>query len=442
MALATFALALGTRARAADPPKTDAPLVAVPADEALPATLTLGAAVARFRARGLGLLLADAAKVRAEGDYESAAAVANPNLSFGYGPTFNYSIAPPCSGCTRYAIQWQLDDGGAIVDLLSGKRGLRKEAAKSAVLAAKMARADAERNLVSLVKQQCAQVVLAVATLRAQEAARDGWAKTLKLSRDQFPAVIDAGALARVEVQALEAEQQVTYARASLRQARVGLAFLLGVRGATTDFVTDDALLDAKTPASLAGASEASLRAIAQKRRPDLLAARASERSAAANLALAERSVVPTVVLSVEYSGLAFGQQGASPTFVAPGVAATLPVFYQSQGEIARATAGRDAQALLRAKVEAQLAADVGTAWAAVSGNRELVQRIDEKILPAALTARDVIRDQHAAGGAQLVDLLDAERTLRAARIERATDVAAFWVAVFQLEQAIGEELP
>ena len=92
---------------------------------------------------------------------------------------------------------------------------------------------DAERTLVAQVKQQYAQVVLARATLEFDVTVQETMTTTLELNKLRYPRMIDEGGLARVEIQKLEADQSVASAAMSLRQAQVGLAFLLGVRSTT-----------------------------------------------------------------------------------------------------------------------------------------------------------------------------------------------------------------
>src|ERR1700733_8996262 len=71
---------------------------AVPPDVAIPSPLSLDAALDILDKRGLDLLIADAAVRTAEANAQTAAAVANPQLSFSTGPMLNYDSSLP--GCT------------------------------------------------------------------------------------------------------------------------------------------------------------------------------------------------------------------------------------------------------------------------------------------------------------------------------------------------------
>ena len=122
-------------------------------------------------------------------------------------------------------------------------------------------------------------------------------------------------------------------------------------------------------------------------------------------------------------------------------IQASLPVFYQQQGEIRRARADVDTQALHHAKALAQVASDVETAFAAYKAYRELVERMEAGMLDRARTARDVVEKQYRGGNLTLSDFLDSQRTYNTTRQEYLADLAAYWTAVFQLEQAVNEEL-
>jgi cobalt-zinc-cadmium efflux system outer membrane protein len=323
---------------------------------------------------------------------------------------------------------------------LTGKRGLRVKAARAALAAARMGRADAERNLVAQVKQQYVQVVLAKATLDFNRTVQETMTKTLELNKLRYPRLIDEGGLARVEIQKLEADQSVSTSAMSLRQAQVGLAFLLGVRTNTPDFAVEKTLLTFRVPTALEGKDERSLFELALGNRPDLKAQGYQRARALEALALARRTQIPDVTLSVQYSQIGTGQGVASPMAILFGAQMNLPVFYQQQGEVRRAHADLDTQALLYDKTIAQVASDLSSAWAAFNANRELVQRMESTLLSRARTARDILEKQYRAGSATLMDFLDAERTYIATNLEYLTDLTQYWTALFQLEQAVGVE--
>jgi cobalt-zinc-cadmium efflux system outer membrane protein len=207
----------------------------------------------------------------------------------------------------------------------------------------------------------------------------------------------------------------------------------------------DARVLDYAEPSALAGANEATLLRGALERRPDLLAAGYQKASADAQVAAARRQRFPDITLGATYSQLGTGGSAAggalSPPMVVFNVSAPLPVFYQQQGEVRVAEAQADTAALTRAKTAAQVASDVASGYAAYSTARRLVERMQGGLLKSSAVARDITRLQYQKGAASLTDLLDAQRAYVATNVEYFQDLASYWTAVFQLEQAVGTEL-
>jgi cobalt-zinc-cadmium efflux system outer membrane protein len=418
----------------------------VPVATDLPQVLSLDDALKIFRARGLDLLIAEAAVKSAEGDVGAAGAVPNPVVSGGYGRVFNY--APEnCPQCSSNYWAVGLSDSAALEDAISGKRGLRLKVARNALAAARLSRVDAQRTLEFQVKSTYLQVAQAVLAFRFAKEVAETDQKTLDIFQARYRSgAINEGDVARIETQKLESDQALDEADQGLRQARVALAFLVGVRGLVPDFEVDTKVLTFAQPPALADQTEERLMRTAFDRRPDLVAAGYQKASAEASIDLARRQRVPDITLSLNYSQVGTGGtsnlSSISPPMLVFGVSAPLPVFYQMQGELRRAEAAYDTNALGEAKATAQVVNDVATAYAAYVVANKLVQRMETGgLLKSAKTARDITRLQFEKGAAGLTDFLDAQRTYIATNVEYLQDETNYWTAVFQLEQAVGMEL-
>jgi cobalt-zinc-cadmium efflux system outer membrane protein len=409
----------------------------------LPARLTLDEALRIFRSQGLDLLIADANVESARGDERIASAIYNPSVGLGRGKSTTYDPTQGASpGCSDIYYQASVSEQGAIFDFLTGKRHLRVRVAKAALEAAKLSRVDAERTVSFTLKQQYVATILAKASLEFAGESQHSAEETLRLVgvRYRVGAVSEAD-VARAESAKLEADQAYDQGQQALRQAKVTLAFLLGVRGTPQEFDVGDEFLNARVPAALAAASRESLLDAALSGRPDLKASGAQKARAAASVALAKRQRIPDIPLTLSYFKEGTGQSAISPPTTTLSLSLTVPLFYQNQGEVAKARADSSTQQLQYVKLQAQVLSDVAGGFSAFQGARSRAERMESRLLERTQRARDLVRIQYEKGAASLLELLDAQRTLIATHLERLQDLSDYWTSVFQLEQAVGSDL-
>jgi cobalt-zinc-cadmium efflux system outer membrane protein len=388
-------------------------------------------------------LIADAAVASARGDLRIATAFQNPAVSGGAGPVFTYNPnLCDVPGCSNVSVAGNISDQGLLFDQVIGKRRLRIRSAKAALEAARLSRNDAERTLAFQLKQQFAQgAVSALALDFARETAAKT-AQTFQLIELRYKAgAVSEADVARAETDSLEAQQAVNTAEQALAQAKANLVFLIGVRSPIQDFDLDTSALRFEVPEALQLATPESLLSQALQHRPDLAAQVAQVESSSANLSLAMRQRIPDISVGAAYAAEGYGQQSVSPPAVVFSLSFTLPLLYQYQGEIAKAAADLRAQTVRRDKIEAQVGSDVATAFATFQAARSRVERMEGRLLDRARRARDLVEFQYKKGAASLLELLDAERTFIATNVEYRQNLADYWTAVFQLEQAIGTEL-
>ncbi len=417
----------------------------IPPPTELPPVVSMSDALQIFRAHGIDLLIAEAAVKSAEGDEGIAGAVPNPVATVGYGRALNYHPDPssPCDGCSADLWTFGLSDSAALEDSLSGKRSLRLKVARNALEAAKLSRKDAQRTLEYQVKSAYVQVAQAVLEYRFAKEVADSNAKTLEIFQVRYRGgAVNEGDVARIETQKLEADQALDSASQAVRQARVALAFLLGVRGVVPEYEVDTKVLDFAPNPALDAATEDGLMRAAFDRRPDLLASGYQRASAEAAIELARRQRFPDVSLSVNYTQQGTSSDSITPPTISVELQAPLPIFYQQQGDVKKAEAALDTNSLTQAKTTAQVVNDVANGWSSYLGAKQLVQRMETGgLLKSAKTARDITRLQFEKGAATLTDYLDAQRAYIATNVEYIQDVTNYWTAVFGLEQAVGTEL-
>ena len=412
-------------------------------DTTIPAHLTLANAVDLFRHRGFDLLVAEAAVQDAEGDVRVAGAVPNPSIGGAAGTALGYTVpAANCAGCSGTAFNAQLSEQGALTDMIFGKRGLRLEVARAALQSARLGRDDAKRTLESLLKQQFLQTVLTTNALAFARDVQDSTNHTTDLFRIKYKnGAVSETDVARIETLSLEADQGVDSAIEAERLAKVSLAFLLGVRGTLPEFELDGSWIEHDAPNSLDLMSEAQLIAAAKQHRPDLKQATVEKQRASAGIDLAYRGNVPSIAIAANYNQQGTGPNALSPPTLTVGVSLPLPLFYQMQGEIEKAQADLRTQTIIYDKTEAQVAADVGGAFATYTMADSKLTRMRTKLLNRAARALELVKVQYDKGAASLLDLLDAQRTYITTNMEYFDNLNDYWSAVFQLEQAIAMEL-
>jgi len=411
-------------------------LLASAPEPPLPAVLTLPDALRLFRERSLDLLLADAQVAAARGDQAAAGAVPNPALSGSIGRSFD------CSGCSALALGLGLSDQAALSEVLSGKRGLRVDAARAALEAAHLSRDDAERTLRLALQQAMVDAALQRAQVDLARELLEFARQTEQLDQTRFRAgAISEAELARAQVAAQEAEQVVDVAEQADRAARAQVAFLLAVREPLPDFRVDPELLEQAARLTLAPGDAGVLLDAATQARPDLRALERQEARARAALDLARRQRIPEVTLSAQYAQEGTGGSAVTPPTITFGASLPVPLFYQQQGEVQRAEADLRTQTVQRDKAAAQLASEVITAYGAFAASRKLVDRMRGGLLERAQRARDLTRIQYEKGAARLLELLDAQRAFAQVRAEYLQDLHDLWVNLFKLEAAVGREL-
>ncbi len=426
-------------ASAASPPVAD--------DLQLPNELSLEDALRIFRERGYDLLLADAAVAAAEGDAASAAQIPNPTFmlqgSYSFSYASRYSASPIQNPATPWGVTAGLGDGNALEDAISGKRGLRKRVAAAALASAKLGRVDAQRMLEYQLKEQYIAALLARDLLDFANEILRGAEQTYQLMHVRYAAgAVSEADEAKVELAKLEAEQAVDSATEALRVGKLGLAFLLGVRGKVPTFHVSQDLPPFRVPSALAQTSVEQLLTEAWAYRPDLQQAQEDQKKAQVSVSLARRMRVPDLSLNVAYQQ----QTGTDATAAQPptfsfGIQGNLPVFYLQRGEILHAEAELRAEQIQRRKLEAQISTEVETAYTRFVSSKRQIERMESRLLDRAKRTLDLVEIQYQKGAASLLELLDARRQWIANSEEHLSYLAAYWNAIFQLEQSVGMEL-
>jgi len=325
--------------------------------------------------------------------------------------------------------------------LVAPGRGPARRAAGEEQQAAELFARSVERRLANAGVQQwldwhAARALEAVAAQsiavveRALEDARE---------RAALGAALRADVL-RLETRLAAARQGAARAALAVRTAASSLRSLMGL-GAEEELaepLEPDPLGSFTAGADLEGLDLSALLARAGRERLDLAAARHRERAVAHQRDAAEDQRLPSLGLFAAYDvdGPDPGIDGdlASTTI---GLGLRWPLSLRTGARIERAAAGARAERRRVAALEQQVAREVHDAWAALDVARETLSWAAAAV-GAAEEAYRIVAQAHAAGGATVTDVLEAEDAQRQARVALVAARAGLAIAKARLVGATG----
>ena len=317
-----------------------------------------------------------------------------------------------------------------------GKREARIAVASAARSLVEAEFADAVRTLRQDVVSSCIDVLAAQANrtlvadnLRAfEDLARVNQARAVAGSIAPFEAT-------RSQVAMLQFRATVVRAELDLFTATARLRTLLGRSPA--DPLTLVGALQVETATTSPDITR--LEQLALATRPDLQALQLSQSRSVADLRLQEALGKIDYTVGAEYRR----QQGISGRSNSLGFffSAPLPILNRNQGEIARAGAERQQFERQAAARQAEILADVHSAFQEYVTMRDLVAAIERELLTPATNARDVSTYTYKAGGSTLLELLDAQRAFNDTMQSYVDAQAGLRRAISKLNTAVGMEV-
>ena len=253
------------------------------------------------------------------------------------------------------------------------------------------------------------------------------------------------GDLLRLQVELDRVATEHSFQEAELAQARAALRPYLmndsstAMQPAAFDDLRVAADAGTSTPvATMAGFTEIQSRdALAMRAldsRPDVLAARARARGAAADVSLQQ-------ALTVRQVGATFGSKSieGAPTLIA-GLSVPLPLFDQNRGEVARAEGERTAVEQELRWAERRASSEVLGAFDAATILTARVNALQRDFVARAEESRRVALAAYREGAVPLLQVLDATRTLADARLTYLRARHAQQDAVLALYVAAGRD--
>ena len=355
----------------------------------------------------------------------TAALRPNPNLT---ADALFIPVEPQNFNSNIIANVTEFDAGVSYLFERGGKRHRRLEAARDTTGQTRYQVSDAERVLIFNAAQQFITVQLAESNLDLANQDLASFQQTVDIAQAQYKAgAISEGDLLKITVQLLQFQTDVSAANVAKVQALASLREFLGY-----DAVPDNYDVEGDLTYRALQLNRDDLLLKALKNRPDLLASRQGVRAADSQYALAKANGKVDVTGGLTYTHVS-DQNSMGVTISFP-----LPVFDRNQGEIARTGYARTAAQETANAASDTVVTDVNSAYAAFSGNQEVVNLYTGGYLKQAKDSRDISEYAYHRGAASLLDFLDAERSYRATQLAYRQALANYLIAVEQLKEAVG----
>ncbi|MEP7309639.1 MAG: TolC family protein [Acidobacteriota bacterium] len=176
----------------------------------------------------------------------------------------------------------------------------------------------------------------------------------------------------------------------------------------------------------------------AESRRPSLVSLRQQQAAARGGLFLASRERLPVPALS----GGTQVTQDVHGTSAFLGFSMPLPFFDHNQGAVAKATAQLDAANLFVQAGLGEARAEIERAATVLKKRREALQSLERAVMGRIPTLRRMAEDAYREGSADILELLDANRSLKDFQLARVQQLEAVKLAEETVIGAAGLDSP
>jgi cobalt-zinc-cadmium efflux system outer membrane protein len=209
--------------------------------------------------------------------------------------------------------------------------------------------------------------------------------------------------VARIETETERVRVETMNAEADVDDAAGELATLLGFPG-WSPHATGDLEPNAAVPTDVEA-----LWTTAQQRRPSLVAIHQQQAAARGGLFLAQRERLPVPAFSAGTQMT----QSVNGTSMFLGFSMPLPFFDRNQGAIARANAQIRAEDLALNAELAEAHADIERATTVLAKRRAALSELETRVVQRIPILRRMSEDAYREGGADILELLDAMRSMK-----------------------------
>jgi outer membrane protein, heavy metal efflux system len=316
---------------------------------------------------------------------------------------------------------------------LGNRKAARTEVAERTIAVSEARLTEVLRRHLFDLKRTYYESVLARVLLSIEQENRDNFEGLVKFNTARFEeGYIAEGELLKVRLERTKFDFAVANAELAFRKARIRLLELIGEPDyeRAGKIEVNNQLQAPKVELSLAALKESAL-----ANRPDVKVAAAELLLAESTIKL-ERSRAKGEV--TPYAG--YKRVGVDNTVLA-GVTIPLPLGDRNQVGIARAEAQQKvAETNLRLARNRTLA-EVEAGYRAYETAREQVRAYETGLLRQADESREIQLGAYQEGAAELITLLDAQRTRTEIRANYYRAIFDYYTSIFQLELATGTDI-
>lgn len=313
---------------------------------------------------------------------------------------------------------------------LGGKRARRESVAEANISVAEAKFADVMRQGIAEVKQRYFDALLARYNIQIATENRETFQQLVQFNLARFQeGAIPEGDLIKVRLERIKFDAAVKQAELSMRQAVVEVLERLEEPMTSRPAVLGDLEFRQIAP------NIETLRQLALEQRPDVRAASLEVQATKERLALEQARAKPDITPYVGYKRL------ANDNTVMVGVSIPLKVRDRNQAGIARAEADAKAAQADYEVAQSHALAEVESAYAAFETARDQAQTFRDELLNQADESRSIALAAYEEGAAELVALLEAQRTRAEVRQQYFKTLFDYQVSLSNLELAVGKEI-
>jgi cobalt-zinc-cadmium efflux system outer membrane protein len=388
-----------------------APARAQVAPQNLPAQVTLDDVIKLLEERSPRTVASRATIAVVAADRITARTLPNPSVSYG-GVQLVEGLSTGAVAQHQFLLDQPL--------LMFHQRQARLDVADANVHAEEARVADALATRRLSVRSAFASLLARQEQLRVLREAQENMERLQQLVRGRAAAGDRSQYdVVRVEVEVESVRVQALNAAADVEDLAGQLAVLLGFPGWSPRAV---GTLDVRQNLPV---SVDELWASAEQRRPSLVALRRQQVAARGGVFLAQRERLPVPAVSGG-AQLTHDVTGTSALF---GLSIPLPFFDRNQGAIAKATAQVNAADLELQAAQAEVRAQIENSALVLAKRKDALRIFEGAVSDRVPVLRRMAEDAYKEGSADILELLDANRSLRDLQVERVQQLEAVKLA-------------